>query len=50
LYPSAHEECDVKARSWVRADRSDLDVPLADAVARWLATDWPWEHVERCGR
>ncbi|WIX98445.1 hypothetical protein QRX60_30810 [Amycolatopsis mongoliensis] len=21
------------------ADRSDLDVPLADAVARWLATD-----------
>jgi hypothetical protein len=34
----------------VRADRSDLDVPLADAVARWLATDWPWEHVERCGR
>jgi hypothetical protein len=25
-------------------------VPLADAVARWLATDWPWEHVDRCGR
>lgn len=38
LYPSAS---DVTVQSWVRVDRSDLDVPLADAVARWLATDWP---------
>jgi hypothetical protein len=50
LYPSADEECDVRVKSWVRADRSDLDEPLADAVARWLATDWPWERVDRCGR
>jgi hypothetical protein len=50
LYPSPSEEWDVTVQSWVRADRSDLDVPLADAIARWLATDWPWEHVDRCGR
>jgi hypothetical protein len=50
LYPSVHEEWDVTVQSWVRADRSGLDVPLADAVARWLATDWPWERVDRCGR
>ena len=50
LYPSASEEYDVTVQSWVRADRSHLDVPLADAVARWLATDWPWERVDRCGR
>ncbi len=50
LYPSRSEEWDVTVRSWVRADRSDLDVPLADAVARWLTTDWPWERVDRCGR
>jgi hypothetical protein len=51
LYPSASEEWDVTVQSWVRAGRSDLDVPLADAIARWLATDWPWEHVDRrCGR
>ena len=50
LYPSRSEEWDVTARSWVRADRSDLDVPLADAVAGWLATDWPWERVDRRGR
>jgi hypothetical protein len=50
LYPSAAEEWDVTVQSWVRADRAALDVPLADAVAHWLATDWPWERVDRCGR
>lgn len=50
LYPSASEAYDVTVRSWVRADRADLDVPLADAVGRWLATDWPWARVDRRGR
>jgi hypothetical protein len=50
LYPSRSEEWDVTAQSWVRADRAHLDVPLADAVARWLATDWPWKRVDRPGR
>jgi hypothetical protein len=50
LYPSASEQWDVKVRSWVRADRADLDGPLADAVARWLVTDWPWERLDRGGR
>jgi hypothetical protein len=50
LYPSKSEEWDVTVHSWVRADRPGLDVPLADAVAGWLATDWPWERVDRRGR
>jgi hypothetical protein len=50
LYPSVSKEWDVTVRSWVRADRSGLDVTLADAVARWLATDGPWERVDRCDR
>ena len=50
LYPTSSEEWDVTVQSWVSADRADLDVPLADAVARWLATDWPWERGDRCGR
>ena len=50
LYPSASEQWDVTVQSWVRADVSNLDGPLADAVARWLATDWPWKRVDRCGR
>jgi hypothetical protein len=50
LYPSASEDVDVTVQSWVRADRSELDGPVADAVARWLAHDWPWKRVDRCGR
>ena len=50
LYPSSSQEWDVVVQSWVRADRASLDVLLADAVARWLATDWPWKRVDRCGR
>jgi len=50
LYPSSAEDRDVTVQSWVRADRSSLDVPLADAVADWLASDWPWTRVDRCGR
>lgn len=50
LYPAKADEWDVTVLSWVRADRAELDGPVADAVAAWLATDWPWERVDRCGR
>jgi hypothetical protein len=50
LYPSKSDEWDVTLHCWVRADRAELDVPLADAVLDWLARDWPWERVDRCGR
>jgi hypothetical protein len=36
--------------SWVRVERADLDTPLADTVATWLAETWPWKHPDRCGR
>jgi hypothetical protein len=32
-------------RSWVGADRAELDVPLWRAVGAWIAADWPFEHV-----
>jgi RimJ/RimL family protein N-acetyltransferase len=50
LYPSSSTEWDITAQSWVRADRAGLDGPLAEAVAHWLASDWPWQRVDRCGR
>lgn len=50
LYPSHSADHDVTVQSWVREDRADLDVPLADAVAQWLAADWPWQRPDRCGR
>ena len=50
LYPSRSEDHDVEVQSWVRADRAELDVPLADAVAEWIATDWLWQRPDRRGR
>ena len=50
LYPSHSAQWDVTVQSWVRADRAHLDRPLADAVAQWLAAEWPWQRVDRCGR
>ncbi|MBB6377418.1 hypothetical protein BKA01_004676 [Pseudonocardia eucalypti] len=37
-------------QSWVRASRAELDATLADAVATWLAADWPRSWVDRAGR
>jgi hypothetical protein len=50
LYPSQSPDADVTVQSWVRASHAELDVPLADAVAAWLAAEWPWERVHRPGR
>ena len=50
LYPSESPDADVTVQSWVRASCAELDVPLADAVAAWLAAEWPWERVHRPGR
>ena len=49
LYPP-ESTGDVAVRSWVRADRADLDHPLAEAVAHWITAEWPWEQPERFGR
>lgn len=50
LYPSNSPGHDVDVQSWVRADRAHLDRPLADALARWIRTDWPWQRPNRFGR
>lgn len=49
LYPAAGEH-DVIVQSWVRADHAHWDTPLADAVAHWIAADWPWPRPHRIGR
>ena len=50
VYPSRSPGVDVAVQSWVRSSHADLDVPLADAVAAWLAAEWPWERVDYPGR
>jgi hypothetical protein len=34
-----------EVRSWVWADRADLDVPLHDAVSAWLREAWPFATI-----
>lgn len=50
LYPASSPDYDVDVQSWVRADRADLDTPLADALHSWLRAAWPWQRLNRFGR
>ncbi|EPH41123.1 hypothetical protein STRAU_5775 [Streptomyces aurantiacus JA 4570] len=45
IYPSRADAGVTDVRSWVRADRAELDGPLRTAVAAWLASDWPFGKV-----
>jgi hypothetical protein len=45
VYPSRSEPGVAQVRSWVSADCAELHLPLHDAVANWLATDWPFADV-----
>jgi hypothetical protein len=44
VYPSRDESHDAHVRSWVRASRAELDLPLRRAVADWLTETWPFER------
>jgi hypothetical protein len=50
IYPSRDEHVDAEVHSWVRADRSDLDRPLSEAVRAWLRSDWSFGVVEYAER
>jgi len=50
IYPSHDDDVDAVIRSWVRADRSDLDRPLYEAVRAWLLNEWPFKVVEYAER
>lgn len=45
IYPSPADRRIARVRSWVRADREELDGPLAEAVTAWLASHWPFGEV-----
>jgi hypothetical protein len=49
IYPEESGE-GTDVRSWVRADRAELDVPLHDVVALWLKNAWPFETVSYAPR
>lgn len=41
LEPDPTGAADAEARSWVRADRADLDEPLRRHLHPWFANAWP---------
>ena len=45
IYPSQSDSRAAQVRSWVTANRAELDLPVHDGVAHWLATDWPFIDV-----
>jgi hypothetical protein len=45
VYPSPHSPRGAQVQSWVRASRSELDVPLWQAVSQWLESAWPFETI-----
>jgi len=49
IYPDRDGDFDARVRSWVRADRAVLDLPLRRAVGDWLAESWPFERVDYAG-
>ena len=50
IYPSKDGRYDVRVSSWVRASRSEMDVPVWRAVSGWLTSDWPFERPEYASR
>jgi len=50
IYPAREGDRDAQVRSWVRASRAQLDVPLWRAVSEWLASEWPFGSVEYAPR
>ena len=45
IYPSRSGSRVAYVRSWVSANRAEVDVVLHDTVANWLATEWPFTDV-----
>ena len=45
IYPSRADPDITEVRSWVTANRADLDPVLHETVDSWLAADWPFTDV-----
>jgi hypothetical protein len=50
IYPEPGEPASARVKSWVRASRAELDVPLWRAVDAWLAARWPFRTVSSAER
>ena len=46
IYPERSNSGVAQVQSWVSADCAELDLAVHDAVANWLATEWPFTDVQ----
>ena len=45
IYPLPSDSRVTQVRSWFSANCAELDLPVHDAVADWLVTEWPFTDV-----
>ncbi len=45
IHPDEDGGYDAHVRSWVRADRAELDAVIRTAVSEWLRTAWPFTTI-----
>ena len=50
IYPSPDDDHDADVRSWVTADRSDMDAVVRREVARWMEAVWPFARPRYASR
>jgi hypothetical protein len=50
IYPARPPATGADVRSWVSADRAELDVPLWRVVSTWLASSWPFDVITYAAR
>jgi hypothetical protein len=50
IYPSVATDHDVKVTSWVRQNRSEMDVVVWRAVSDWIETKWPFARPRYAAR
>ena len=50
IYPSRRPGHDAEVKSWVRANRAEMDTVLWESVSDWLKGAWPFTNVYYASR
>ena len=50
IYPSKSDGFDADVRSWVTAQRAEMDVVVWRTLSEWLTTEWPFTTIDYAAR
>lgn len=45
IYPDKTDRSDAEVRSWVRADRAEMDKVVWETLNHWLLDSWPFRSI-----